>query len=494
MYTVIRSTQEAIKPGNKIAVVEEFTGEMQQRTKEDYEALKKKVYSTIVPVGGAIYAFNDYDPEFRVCAKSNYGDQWTVFQRQFDQSMKGSFDKYINIKGKIKSIILTDNNPNEKGRIDDPTEIARLESILLGGANFSGIPLDNVGSITERLYLELKDGTEIEGPLVNGRLFLGTWVELPEEFLSALKQIDLSKGGVPRNAMGGGLVAGREQGDRSGFTDAYIDAIDGGALYCSGAIWISNRTLVEKDAVHDIQGSPGKLWYINQSGKVVRADSKLADLDEYFKLFKGSTGNVLSDYVNKQIVFEGNASHIRVLDGQLIVLTNDGSLLMGNETLAKNVKLFDIDYSGIIYANNDGLYRITINNKKVLKLTSVSAISAISSAGHTICYSTKDRIFTVPVNGGNIIQLANIAADKLICDGDGSIFVMESSTQALWKVSFSGEKQKLRENGVVNFGLADSNLLLTVEKQKDSTIEMFRITLPQPGGDLLSRSHLLKTK
>ena len=127
----------------------------------------------------------------------------------------------------------------------------------------------------------------------------------------------------------------------------------------------------------------------DRSGKVVRADSKLADLDEYFKLFKGSTGNVLSDYVNKQIVFEGNASHIRVLDDQLIVLTNDGSLLIGNETLAKNVTLFDIDYSGIIYANNDGLYRITINDKKVLKLASVGTISAISSAGHTICYSTK---------------------------------------------------------------------------------------------------------
>jgi hypothetical protein len=42
-----------------------------------------------------------------------------------------------------------------------------------------------------------------------------------------------------------------------------------------------------------------------------------------------------------------------------------------------------------------------------------------------------------------------------------------------------------------DFGLYDSWMFMTVEKQQDGSLEMYRISLPQPGGDLLSRSELL---
>ncbi len=467
---------------DKPALDEQIATVEYRYSEQDRGVASKKVTSTVLSAGTAVYSYGGYNPDFRVCGQEQ--GQWCIFQRSIREGLPDApVVELLDIRGLVKAIVLTDNEPREIGRIDDPATVSQLTDLLLSQGSFVRNE-EGFGNITHRLKLLLKDGTQVEGPYQDGNAWLVSWVQLPAQFADALSALNAHSAGMPLNAMGGGLTVGYDQANE--LPGLIIDVADGNTLYACWWGWMGEWLPVDAGPVRDVQMEGNTIWFIAADNTIHRLKADLRDFNEFGELM--DTDGSLVDRVHADGVIAGSYRHIRVWHDSLITLDEGGVLARDGEVLARGVVWMDVDSDGILYVDAGAAYRWEGGASRRI---ADGSFTAIGSMGHSALLADAGGIRRVSYGQQQSRVLSQRVASKLIYDGAGGVWFVEEGTQALYFIDTYGDEQLIRSEGVLDFGLISEGLALTTERRPDGTVTMYRITMPQPGGDLLSREYLL---
>lgn len=135
--------------------------------------------------GTPVYSLDDYVPSFRLAVIQ--GEEIAVFQAEANPHISKA-GELMDIGGKVKSISISDPNKStiELASITSQEQINKLIGIFLDSP-YSNEVLMNPGTKVVYLKLTLSDGTDIRNALWLDSGVYGSFVQLPEEFCTLIR-------------------------------------------------------------------------------------------------------------------------------------------------------------------------------------------------------------------------------------------------------------------------------------------------------------------
>ncbi len=143
--------------------------------------------------GTLVYTLDDYAPSFRLAVKLD--SEIIIFQAQLNPHATKAND-LMDIGGRVKRISIHDPDKyKEIASITDQEQIEKLVALFLE-APYSNEVLMNPGTKAVKLVFYLDDGTEIWDFLWLDSGVYGSFIQLPEEFCTAIRDTIIDQQGI----------------------------------------------------------------------------------------------------------------------------------------------------------------------------------------------------------------------------------------------------------------------------------------------------------
>ena len=435
-----------IIPGEVIAVCQ---WNMPKRNRNPSESDNITVSSTVFAEGTDLYEWTGFDPSFRICGKDEWNGTMIGQQRDDDafydslwKDEKTAAELYGDFTDSVNSIVIRGFNwGNEKGRIEDAAVIEHVLSVVLSlkyteeartTVEQARANAGNTIAINHTIVFQFANGFSEELLLFEGGCALfGGYLRLPDELVTILLDDAVVFTGekISNNTLGRGYVSGSNYYDPDyDFTnhvlwEAYIDTLEGSALYISRYCGLASRYLVDPGPVSNLQRSGNYLYYLNDSGEIIRVMNS-GVRDEAFLYVRLEDGGDIRDYLDFEVFYSNAVSSFQIFGRTIYYTDLDGTLYkealsdMGSGAqqiaplqIAEDVTQYAPDEDAVTYISGGSLYRAYPDRTLLLVADGVKCFAPAMSS---VYYSKDGGVYHVSVAGGVSEHVFDLDASMLI--------------------------------------------------------------------------------
>lgn len=502
VYSPDAANSEIIVPGELIGVCQwDITDHPVKEEVPEYVDIR----ATFVPWGEPVYEWEGYDPSFRVCARTQTEGELVGFTRNvvndeaFLQSLsdegKTLSDLYGDFSGQVESISIMNDNNLEVGSIEGLQAQAVAESLLNcsydAAAYEEYMELNEEGAVRYQLLIATDNGhCEELYFFESGIARMTGGFYLPQDTLQQIVDaMDYHGSSIPANSQGRGLVSdssplestviaqmGKEEYMQyldSRLEHAYIDTVEGGALYYSPYLRLSDRNLIDPGPASCLQSLMGSILYLDGEGRIVKI-SRIEGVDNpTFEVTRETAG--INGLVKREIIDDGPYTEFRVIGERIYTLDADGNLKADGETLAENVREFEPDFDGVCYTDSEGLWRL-YNDGRLMQLAE-GGVKGFAFGITKVYYSGDGAVWSVPLKGGDRERVMDADAKELIYVPlyNGSCFVVIEDGTGKLTVKFTmGHEYSfvIADSGIESIGVIGESTLLAAGKEEIYSVDI----------------------
>jgi len=414
------------------------------------------IYSNFLPIRTEILTWSGYSTKFRLCARSKDGTLIGLERIGIVDDLEANrpVKELLDFPATVVEILICNNNPNEIGRITDPTILNELMTDLAEKAVFAEKGKTDpvyVHNQFYRLYFRLSDNSVTE-VIINPASGMGNWIEtikLPDGFAEAItahiigsmSEEALDYGSITTRGDLGFLMQPEAQGlyqsGRYVPENAWVDGTTGRLYIGQPLHW---WTQLADDAAGDVRIEGQHIYYRTILGQAARILFEY-EADESALYQKVQAGYDLSSYVKtREILADGPFIRLQVRMGVLWTLDREGNLRRNGERVAQDVTTFALDPLGVSFSSGGAIWRLRSDGRS-LKLTETDAV-AMAVADIYLYYSpTSGGVWRVRLDGADNRKLWDLSATKLV-HKNSVLAILEKGSG---KIYLSGNRAQLLE-------------------------------------------------
>jgi len=414
------------------------------------------IYSNFLPIRTEILTWSGYSTKFRLCARSKDGTLIGLERIGIVDDLEANrpVKELLDFPATVVEILICNNNPNEIGRITDPTILNELMTDLAEKDVFAEKGKTDpvyVHNQFYRLYFRLSDNSVTE-VIINPASGMGNWIEtikLPDGFAEAItahiigsmSEEALDYGSITTRGDLGFLMQPEAQGlyqsGRYVPENAWVDGTTGRLYIGQPLHW---WTQLADDAAGDVRIEGQHIYYRTILGQAARILFEY-EADESALYQKVQAGYDLSSYVKtREILADGPFIRLQVRMGVLWTLDREGNLRRNGERVAQDVTTFALDPLGVSFSSGGAIWRLRSDGRS-LKLTETDAV-AMAVADIYLYYSpTSGGVWRVRLDGADNRKLWDLSATKLV-HKNSVLAILEKGSG---KIYLSGNRAQLLE-------------------------------------------------
>jgi len=414
------------------------------------------IYSNFLPIRTEILTWSGYSTKFRLCARSKDGTLIGLERIGIVDDLEANrpVKELLDFPATVVEILICNNNPNEIGRITDPTILNELMTDLAEKAVFAEKGKTDpvyVHNQFYRLYFRLSDNSVTE-VIINPASGMGNWIEtikLPDGFAEAITAHII--GSMSEEALDYGSITTR--GDLGFLMQPEAQGLYQSGRYVPENAWVDGTTCrlyigqplhwwtqLADDAAGDVRIEGQHIYYRTILGQAARILFEY-EADESALYQKVQAGYDLSSYVKtREILADGPFIRLQVRMGVLWTLDREGNLRRNGERVAQDVTTFALDPLGVSFSSGGAIWRLRSDGRS-LKLTETDAV-AMAVADIYLYYSpTSGGVWRVRLDGADNRKLWDLSATKLV-HKNSVLAILEKGSG---KIYLSGNRAQLLE-------------------------------------------------